>query len=229
MMKKLLSIAVLAMMGGAAMAQTEVIYQTDFSNADDNAQWTIINANGDIAGTGAPRTWGFYDESLNWGNIYPASNDDYAFTPALNLGKGKMTVTYQVKGYSGRYSDSYEVLLTDAASDAANFKQVLETVPQNGLTALFDEHTAEYDIEEAGVYYIGFHDNSNDPWGIFIDDVMVEATSVVTGISDVQTVSVKGVRYYNMAGMQSNVPFDGVNIVVTELNDGTTVTSKVVK
>ena len=226
MMKKLLSIAVLAMMGGAAMAQTEVIYQTDFSNADDNAQWTIINANGDQTAAGNPRTWIIEDGELSF-DAYVGPHDDYAFSPALNLPKGKMVLTYKAKG-SGRYSDSYEVLLTNAAAEA-NFSQVLESVAQNGLTALYDEHTAEYEIAEAGVYYIGFHDTTDDPWGVFIDDVMVEATSVVTGISDVQTVSVKGVRYYNMAGMQSNVPFDGVNIVVTELNDGTTVTSKVVK
>ena len=52
---------------------------------------------------------------------------------------------------------------------------------------------------------------------------------VATGISDIQTIGVKNVRYYNMAGMQSSKPFSGVNIVVTELNDGTTHTTKVVK
>ena len=228
MMKKLLSIAVLAMMGGAAMAQTEVIYQTDFSNAEDNAQWTIINANNDQSAAGAERTWTIADGELKCDN-FATSNDDYAFTPALNCAKGTLKLTYKAKGYSGRYSDSYEVVLTNEPSAAANFSQVLESVAQNGLTALYDEHTAEYNIAEAGTYYIGFHDNSTDPWAVYIDDVLVEMEEVATGISDIQTIGVKNVRYYNMAGMQSSKPFSGVNIVVTELNDGTTHTTKVVK
>ena len=40
---------------------------------------------------------------------------------------------------------------------------------------------------------------------------------------------VAGVTYYNMMGQQSGKPFDGVNIVVTRYNDGTTKTAKVLK
>ncbi len=36
-------------------------------------------------------------------------------------------------------------------------------------------------------------------------------------------------KYYNVAGMESNMPFDGVNIKVTTYNDGTTSTCKVIK
>ena len=41
--------------------------------------------------------------------------------------------------------------------------------------------------------------------------------------------TVNNVKYYNVAGMESNVPFDGVNIKVTTYNDGTTSTCKVIK
>ena len=41
--------------------------------------------------------------------------------------------------------------------------------------------------------------------------------------------TVSNVKYYNVAGMESNVPFEGVNIMVTTYNDGTTSTSKVIK
>lgn len=40
---------------------------------------------------------------------------------------------------------------------------------------------------------------------------------------------IANVRYINVAGMESNEPFDGVNIVVTTYTDGTTTTSKVLK
>ena len=41
--------------------------------------------------------------------------------------------------------------------------------------------------------------------------------------------TVKSEVYYNIAGMESNVPFEGVNIKVTTYNDGTTSTCKVIK
>ncbi len=41
--------------------------------------------------------------------------------------------------------------------------------------------------------------------------------------------AVAGMRYVNLQGMTSDVPFDGVNIVVTTYTDGTTSTAKVMK
>ena len=41
--------------------------------------------------------------------------------------------------------------------------------------------------------------------------------------------TISNVKYYNVAGMESDVPFEGVNIEVTTYNDGTTHTCKVIK
>ena len=55
----------------------------------------------------------------------------------------------------------------------------------------------------------------------------------VSGMTAVETVNadkqVAGRQYVNMAGMTSNKPFDGMNIVVTTYTDGTTSTVKVIK
>ena len=40
---------------------------------------------------------------------------------------------------------------------------------------------------------------------------------------------VESVRYYNVAGIESEKPFAGMNIVVTRYSDGTTTTTKIVK
>ena len=48
--------------------------------------------------------------------------------------------------------------------------------------------------------------------------------SVVAGNGEV-----KSVKYVNVAGMVSDVPFQGVNIVVTEYTDGTRTTTKMLK
>jgi len=54
--------------------------------------------------------------------------------------------------------------------------------------------------------------------------------SPVTGISVVDAVkNVTSVKYYNLQGIESATPFDGVNIMVKTFEDGTKATSKVVK
>ena len=52
------------------------------------------------------------------------------------------------------------------------------------------------------------------------------SSSVVENLAEK---TIKSEVYYNIAGMESNVPFDGVNIKVTTYNDGTTATCKVIK
>lgn len=50
-----------------------------------------------------------------------------------------------------------------------------------------------------------------------------------TAINNINTSNVKSVRYYNLSGIESATPFQGVNIVVMEMNDGSKVTTKIVK
>ena len=52
---------------------------------------------------------------------------------------------------------------------------------------------------------------------------------LTTGIEDVTNKTVAGVKYYNLMGVESNEPFNGVNIVVTRYTDGSISTSKVLK
>lgn len=53
---------------------------------------------------------------------------------------------------------------------------------------------------------------------------------IATAIDDVNANSgISSVRYFNVAGVESATPFDGVNIVVTTHNDGSITTAKVIK
>ena len=56
-------------------------------------------------------------------------------------------------------------------------------------------------------------------------------SEIVTSINtvDVTGKAVKSVKYVNVAGMVSDVPFQGVNIVVTEYSDGSRSTSKMLR
>ena len=54
-------------------------------------------------------------------------------------------------------------------------------------------------------------------------------SSTRTAINDVKAAGVESVKYVNAQGMVSSTPFDGLNIEVTRMSDGTTKTVKVVK
>ncbi len=56
----------------------------------------------------------------------------------------------------------------------------------------------------------------------------LDANKVATGVNDVNNAKeVKGVSYFNMMGVESAQPFDGVNIMVTTYTDGTQSATKV--
>lgn len=58
----------------------------------------------------------------------------------------------------------------------------------------------------------------------------LEAGNVSTGVNDVNSAKeVKGVSYFNMMGVESAQPFDGVNIMVTTYTDGTSSAAKVLR
>ena len=58
----------------------------------------------------------------------------------------------------------------------------------------------------------------------------LDATKVATGVNDVNSAKeVKGVSYFNMMGVESAQPFDGVNIMVTTYTDGTQSATKVLR
>ncbi|MBQ3324972.1 MAG: chitobiase/beta-hexosaminidase C-terminal domain-containing protein [Muribaculaceae bacterium] len=62
------------------------------------------------------------------------------------------------------------------------------------------------------------------------EDVAITVTfEVKTGIDSISMENVKSVRFYNAAGVESATPFNGVNIVVREMNDGSKSVIKVVK
>lgn len=62
------------------------------------------------------------------------------------------------------------------------------------------------------------------------EDVTINVTfEIPTGIESINAQNVKSIRYYNAAGVESTTPFQGVNIVVREMPDGSKVVTKIVK
>jgi hypothetical protein len=59
--------------------------------------------------------------------------------------------------------------------------------------------------------------------------VTKENDPITVGVNDINAKAVAGVKYYNLAGVESNKPFDGVNVMVTTYTDGTKAAAKVIK
>ena len=59
--------------------------------------------------------------------------------------------------------------------------------------------------------------------------VTKENDPITVGVNDINSKAVAGVKYYNLAGVESNKPFDGVNVMVTTYTDGTKAAAKVIK
>ena len=94
-----------------------------------------------------------------------------------------------------------------------------------GYHFVYDEENYEY--LETGTWY----KNSDDPLSLAVAPVLSFVTPVTpTSIDQPVVGKVEvGHTYYNLAGMSSGTPFDGLNIVVTRYSDGTTTATKLIK
>lgn len=94
-----------------------------------------------------------------------------------------------------------------------------------GYHFVYDEENYEY--LETGTWY----KNTDDPLSLAVAPMLrfttsSDNTSISQPVVDKQ---VLGHTYYNLAGMSSSTPFDGINIVVTRYSDGSISTTKVIK
>ena len=94
-----------------------------------------------------------------------------------------------------------------------------------GYHFVYDEEGNEY--LETGTWY----KNVDDPLSLAVAPVLSFVTSTPSTSIDQPVVDkqVLGHTYYNLAGMSSDKPFDGMNIVVTRYSDGTSSATKVMK
>ncbi len=75
---------------------------------------------------------------------------------------------------------------------------------------------------------------AGDDFDYYVAEGTVEFSSsdyenIPTSVEKLNASQVVGVSYYNVAGIESDTPFKGVNIVVTRYSDGSTTTTKILK
>ena len=64
-----------------------------------------------------------------------------------------------------------------------------------------------------------------------VSPIDLSTDGIITAVTDINstTKTVRQVRYYNLAGIESSEPFDGINVVVTTYTDGSKSTAKILK
>ena len=78
--------------------------------------------------------------------------------------------------------------------------------------------------------YLLDDDNNRYDYTVIVYPLRLDHPEVITGVEQsVSEKAVQSVRYCNLQGHVSNSPYDGMNIVVTTYNDGTTVTTKIIQ
>ena len=85
---------------------------------------------------------------------------------------------------------------------------------------------AEWSPNDYRFIYCTGGNNESQRFQLYNRVALYGSTSVV---EDLTKKTINNVKYINIAGMESNEPFSGVNIQVTTYNDGTTSTCKVIK
>ena len=122
--------------------------------------------------------------------------------------------------------DATVFALTIKDNDPAGENHIGDIIIANTLLNLRETAIAEWTPNESTFFY-GTGGNLETQRFQNYNRVHMHGSANV--VEDLAEKTVNSVKYFNIAGMESNVPFDGVNIMVTTYNDGTTSTCKVMK
>lgn len=163
---------------------------------------------------------------VNWyaysdGEFYPKAVGMKSYEVGTNQ-KPKTTARRSIveggPGANGGYGAWYKV---DSDISFAGICEMAETF--DGVV------TVEIYLVNGGVTSVNELSNSNY-YITKVSHTIVKDPTISTGVEDVDAEkTVAGVTYYNLLGVSSDRPFEGVNVVVTTYTDGTKSSKKIVK
>ena len=104
--------------------------------------------------------------------------------------------------------------------------QIADMIIGNQEFGIRETNIAGWEPNEARFIYCTGGNNESQRFQLYTRVALYGSSSVV---EDLTKKTISNVKYVNVAGMESNEPFDGVNIKVTTYNDGTTSTCKIIK
>lgn len=167
---------------------------------EQNGALTLLNTLEDLTGSN------FYGDGYNWETNYSH-------------------MAWMGKQNEEEFNNTQTIQFT--INDTFIAKPRTAGAPAIGLKA---DNGGSFDMEDVN-YYITLYvrDDATNKYYVKTEKVKVE-NSIPTGISTIDgSAQVESVRYINVAGMESDKPFAGMNIVVTRYNNGTTTITKMIK
>ena len=114
--------------------------------------------------------------------------------------------------------------------NGVNYFDVTEGMMADGTEISLYDAGANFRLPGSGNYTITLakEENAKAPYeGVKI--VVKKNNTTPTAVTDINGKTISSVKYVNLAGIESDKPFDGVNIVVTTFTDGTKTATKVIK
>jgi hypothetical protein len=226
----------------AVVESSAVTNQFFVSDGADN--WIALNA-GDYYGNMESLKGGYVSGVFGGKNLNPY----LTLSVVPTVGEDVATVNPKTYLLSQEFAPKVdEVIIVSKAYYKATDKALRAYAPggAQGQSCTVDNSLYSYDFEDGKQYTVKGVINIKEPWattggkGLLDYDypfqnyklLVTEVTEepVPTAINGIfLEEGVKSVRFFNAAGVESNVPFQGINIVVKEMNDGSRVTTKIVK
>ncbi len=210
----------------------------------DGNDWIAINAGSNYADL-ASLKGGFTSGAISGKNLNPV------FTLSMAPVEGEDVEPVEPAAYSlaNEFAPKVnEVIIVSKAYYKASENTLRAYAPggAQGQSLTVDTSFGDFEFVDGQRYTVQGVINIKEPWNtttggkglkgydypfqnytIKVTDVTEESTpTAINGIFLEE--GVKSVRFYNAAGIVSNVPFNGLNIVVKEMNDGSKVTTKAI-
>lgn len=192
-----------------AMEATNVVFENATNDFAPNT-YCPINFMGEssVKGTNPAYTSSYYfatPKANEYANVVWAVYDGYMDVFHLPSHKGSVNV----QGFKAAFYIDYSLNSVDnpALTDGEVYS----------FEALVKEEAVPSHVDGASTKFMVY-------------PLDLDANKVATGVNDVNSAKeVKGVSYFNMMGVESAQPFDGVNIMVTTYTDGTQSATKVLR
>ena len=162
---------------------------------------------------------------VNWyaysdGEFYPKAVGMKSYEVGTNQ-KPKTTARRSIEGgpgANGGYGAWYKVVSDISFARICEKAETFDGVVTVEIYLVNGDVTSVNDLSNPN-YYI-----------TKVSHTIVQDPTISTGVEDVDAEkTVAGVTYYNLLGVSSDSPFEGVNVVVTTYTDGTKSSKKIVK
>lgn len=214
-MKKLLLSALSLVACMAVNAQ--VVYFNDFSSEELREGLTIINANDDYYG-GDANTWqhnyqdGKFCMYNRWTMRGIGNCDDWLITEGIELDPANIyKFSMMINGSSD--TQTLTVELGTAATAEAMTQNIMPAFTFN-ISSWESRESEEFSVEEAGTYYIGIHDISDEYcYNTFVTDVQLEIVGQNNTPTAISTINAAAAgRTFSIDGRQVNKVQSGLYI-----------------